>query len=131
MRAVLEEVEIGIAVSLAIFGLVSLALASAQTTNPRASRTGQLASLSAGETTVTGCLKGHTDGCYLIEKDGTMRLLMSSNDNLKPHVYHWVQLGGNRDWRRDVSASSDEGTPHGLRFFQVEEVLSDEGACKR
>ena len=131
MRAVLEEVEIGIAVSVAIFSVVSLALASAQTTNPVAPRTVQLASLSAGETTVTGCLKGHTDGFYLIEKDGTMRLLMSPNDNLKPYVYHWVQLGGNRDFGRDASASSDEGTPHGLRFFQVEEVLSDEGACKR
>ena len=82
-----------IRVSLAIFSVVSLALASAQTTNPAAPRTVQLASLSAGETTVTGCRKGHTDGSYLIEEDGTMRLLMSPNDNLKRYVYHWVQLG--------------------------------------
>jgi hypothetical protein len=60
-----------------------------------------------------------------------MRLLMRPSNNLTPYVYHWVQLGGNRDLRRDASASSDEGTPYGLRFFQVEEVLSDEGACKR
>ena len=46
-----------------------------------------------GETTVTGCLKGHTDGFDLIEKDGTMRLLMSPSDKLKPYVYHWVKLG--------------------------------------
>jgi len=75
--------------------------------------------------------EGHTDGFDLIEKDGTMHLLMGPSDKLKPFVYHWVQLGGNRDLRRDASASSDEGTPHGLRFFQVEEVPSDEGACKR
>ena len=72
-----------IAVSLAIFSVVSLALLSAQTTNPVAPRTVQLAGLSAGETTVTGCLKGHTDGFYLIEKDGTMRLLMSPNEQPK------------------------------------------------
>ena len=120
-----------IAVSFAIFGVVCHPLASAQTTNPAAPRTVPLASLSAGETTVAGCLKAHTDGFYLIEKDGTMHLLMNPSDNLKPYLYRWVQLGGNRDLRRDASARSDESTPHGLRFFQVEGVLSDEGACKR
>lgn len=28
---------------------------------------------------VTGCLKSSTHGCYLIEKVGTMRLLMDHN----------------------------------------------------
>ena len=118
MRAVLEEVEMRIAVSLAIFRVVvRLALASAQTTNPAAPRT--LASLSRPwETTVTGCLKGQTDGFHVIEKYGTMGSLMSPSQNLKPYVYHWVQLGGNRDLRHDASASSDERTPHELRFFQ-------------
>ena len=46
-------------------------------------------------------------GCRLVgahrwvlshRKDGTMRLLMSPSDNLKPFVYHWVQLGGIRDF---------------------------------
>ena len=58
-----------------------------------------------------------------------MRLLMGSNGKLKSYVGHWVELGGNRDSRRDASASSDEGTAHGLRFFQVEEVLADQGSC--
>jgi hypothetical protein len=120
-----------IAVSLAILVLVCVVLASAQTTSPTAPATVQKLSLSAGETMVSGCLKGSTDGFYLIERDGTMRLLMSSNDSLKPYVDHWVQLGGNRDSRRDSSASSDEGTAHGLRFFQVEEVIADNGTCGR
>ena len=120
-----------IAVSRAIFSVLCLALASAQTTNPAAPRTLQLASLSAGETTVAGCPKRHTDGFYPIEKDETMHLLMSPGDNLEPYVYRWVQLGGKRDLRRDASARSAESTPHGLRFFQVEEVLSNVGACKR
>jgi|SRR5208283_1715863 len=121
-----------VVLSVAILALTCFALASAQTTNPGgASPALQKANLSPGETTVTGCLQGKTDGYYLTEKDGTMRLLMGPNEELRQHVDHWVQLGGNRDNRRDASASSDEGTPHGLRFFQVEEILADQGTCKR
>ena len=118
-----------IAVSLVAVLLLCCALASAQTTNTGgAPAVVQKASLS-GETTVTGCLQGKTDGYYLTEKDGTMRLLMGPDDELNSYVGHWVQLGGNRDNRRDASAG-DEGTPHGLRFFQVEEILADQGTCK-
>ena len=120
-----------IAVSVAILTLACCALALAQTTTSSGPAVMQKASLSAGETTVTGCLQGKTDGYYLTQKDGTMRLLMGSNDKLRSYVGHWVELGGNRDLRRDASASSDEGTPHGLRFFQVEEILADQGTCKR
>jgi hypothetical protein len=66
-----------LAVSVAILMLACFALASAQTTTSSGSvPTVQKASLAAGETTVTGCLQGKTDGYYLTEKDGTMRLLM-------------------------------------------------------
>ena len=88
-----------IAVSLAIFSVVSLALASAQTTNPAAPRTLQLATLPAGETTLTGCLKGHPDGYYLMEKDGTMRLLMSPSDKLKPYSTKRAQTGSSVEAR--------------------------------
>jgi hypothetical protein len=119
-----------IAVSLAIFVLAWFALASAQTTTSTGSvAVVQKVSLSPGESTVTGCLKGSTDQYYLVQKDGTMRLLMGPNDELRQYVGHWVELAGNRDNRRDASASSDEGTPHGLRFFQVENILADQGSC--
>jgi hypothetical protein len=121
-----------IAVSLAIFVLACFALTSAQTTTSNGSTAiVQKASLTAGESTITGCIKGSTDQFYLVEQDGTTHLLMGRNRTLRPYLDHWVELGGNRDNNRDASASSDEGTPHGLRFFQVENVLADQGSCKR
>jgi len=120
-----------IATCLAIFVLCCFALSSAQNINLASASPAPTASLGTGETTVTGCLRGRTDEFYLVEKDGTTRLLMGPNEKLNSYVGHWVELGGNRDNRRDASASSDEGTPHGLRFFQVEEILADQGACKR
>jgi len=118
------------AVSLAILVLVCVVLASAQTTSPTAHATVQKANLSGGDTTLTGCVKGSNDEFYLITKDGTLHMLIGRNRDLRPYVGRWVELGGNRDLSRDASASSDEGTAHGLRFFQVEEVISDNGACK-
>lgn len=46
-----------------------------------------------------------------------------------PTVYSSTRnkLAGNRDLDRDASASSDERTLHGLRFFQVEDKVSDKG----
>jgi len=121
-----------LALSVAAAVMVCLACASAQNSNPASLTTvAQTATLSPGETTITGCVKGSTDGFYLMQQDGTMRLLMGRNRMLRPLVDHWVELGGNRDDRRDASASSDEGTPHGLRFFQVEEVIANQGPCKR
>ncbi|HZD31866.1 MAG TPA: hypothetical protein VE779_09420 [Candidatus Angelobacter sp.] len=121
-----------LATSLVVFLVVCCAFATAQTANSTGAATGaQNVSLPAGQTNIMGCVHGKADGYYLLEKDGTMRLLMGSNDELQKLVGHWVELGGNRDNRRDASASSDEGTAHGLRFFQVEEVLADQGACKK
>ena len=120
-----------LAASLTFFLLVCLACASAQTPSAStAPATLQNASLPAGESSVTGCVHGSTDQYYLIENDGTMRLLMGPNSQLQQLLGHRVVLAGNRDLRRDASASSDGGTPHGLRFFQVEEVLAEQGVCK-
>ena len=52
------------------------------------------------------------------------------NKGLRTHVGHTVTLAGYRDNDRDASASSDEGTANGLRFFQVNEIVSDSGNCK-
>ena len=120
------------ATTLALFALAVLTCALAQTTNSSGTNeTLSSVSLPAGQSSIMGCVHGSTDQYYLIEKDGTMRLLMGPNSQLQQLVGHSVVLGGNRDLRRDASASSDEGTPHGLRFFQVEELLADQGACKK
>ena len=93
--------------------------------NPSPARASvQNVSLAAGQSAVTGCLKGSTNQFYLMEQNGTLHLLMGPNKELQAHVGYWVELGGNRDSSRDASASSDEGTAHGMRFFQVEEVLA-------
>ena len=84
----------------------------------------------AGQTAISGCLQGKPDSYRLTEKDGTMHLLMGSID-LSNSVGHIVQLVGYADDDCDASASSDEGTPDGLRFFLVEAVASDSGQCKR
>jgi hypothetical protein len=55
---------------------------------------------------------------------------MGESDGLSSHVNHKVQLVGYKDNNRDASASSDEGTPHGLRFFRVEDIAADMGSCK-
>lgn len=78
---------------------------------------------------VTGCLKGSTDGYYLIEKDGTMRLLMDHNQD--PCRYAVI---GSRSAAAATYAAmrvaAARRDPHGLRFFQVEEVLGDHGVCE-
>jgi hypothetical protein len=51
-----------------------------------------------------------------------MHLLIGPNDALGKHVGQMVQLTGYRDNNRDASASSDEGTADGMRFFLVEDV---------
>ncbi len=93
----------------------------------------QEVSAPAGESTITGCLAGKHDGYRLTEKDGTMHLLLPAPENkgLRTHVGNVVTLAGYKDDNRDASASSDEGTAHGLRFFQVNEIVSDDGKCKR
>lgn len=89
------------------------------------------ASVPAGETSITGCLSGHHDEYRLTEKDGTVHLLLSAQKNgLRSHVGNIVELAGHADNNRDASSSSDEGTAHGQRFFQVNEIISDSGKCK-
>jgi len=90
----------------------------------------QRVSLPAGEGTLTGCLEGQPDEFRITGKDATIDLLMGHNQAVGSHVGHVVQWAGNHDRNRDASAS-DEGTPHGLGFFQVEEILADQGTCKR
>ncbi|HEY4900438.1 MAG TPA: hypothetical protein VIH91_06420 [Terriglobales bacterium] len=122
-----------LSISLLTFLLVLSAITlgqSASSADDRASL--QEVSVPAGEATITGCLVGHHDGYGLTERDGTMHLLMPvpENKGLRSHVGDIVTLAGYRDDDRDASASSDEGAPHGLRFFQVNEIVSDSGKCK-
>ena len=110
------------AATLAIVLAACVVAASAQTSNPSPARASvQNVSLAAGQSAVTGCLKGSTNQFYLMEQNGTLHLLMGPNKELQAHVGYWVELGGNRDSSRDASASSAEGTAHGMRFFPVEE----------
>ena len=122
-----------LAISLLTLLLVLSAIAFGQNASSAGDRASvQEVSVPAAENTITGCLAGHHDGYRLIEKDGTMHLLMPAPENqgLRTHVGDVVTLAGYRDDNRDASASSDEGTPHGLRFFQVNEIVSDSGECK-
>jgi len=83
----------------------------------------------SGESVISGCLSGNRGSFRLTEANGTFHLLMDDNHVLSGHVGDMVQLSGYRDNNRDASASSDEGTPHGIRFFLVESVVSDSGKC--
>ena len=79
----------------------------------------------------SGCLQG-TSGAYrLVRADGTVHLLMGDDEVLKGHVGDTVTLKGYRDTNRDASASSDEGTAHGLRFFQVDGVATENSKCNQ
>jgi hypothetical protein len=119
------------AVSLVTLLLVLSAIAFAQSANSASDRAGvQQVSVSQGESTITGCLAGHPDEYRLTDKNGTMHLLMGPNDVLGKHVGQMVELIGYRDNNRDASASSDEGTAHGMRFFQVEDIVPESGSCK-
>ena len=93
------------------------------------SATPQTANLQQGESVISGCLSGHPDSFRLTEANGTYHLLMGENKVLSQHAGDMVQLSGYRDNNRDASASSDEGTPHGMRFFLVDSVVSDSGKC--
>lgn len=81
-------------------------------------------------TTVTGCLNGSKNQYYVTEKDGTRHVLLAKGKDLSPYVNHEVTVTGKADINRDASASSDEGTARGNRFFSVDAV-SDQGACKK
>jgi hypothetical protein len=109
---------------LVIVLLAGIALATAQNPTPSQSTT------TAGNSTVTGCLKGSVNQYYVVEKNGTRHVLLSKGHDLNSYVDHWVTISGKADSNRDASSSSDEGSAHGNRFFAVDEV-SDQGACKK
>src|SRR5271166_117976 len=110
---------------LAIVLLAAMALATAQ--NP----TSESTQLNTPPTsTLTGCLKGSVNQYYVVEKNGTTHVLLARGHNLSPYVNHMVTLTGQADNNRDASASSDEGTARGNRFFAVDSV-DDQGACKK
>jgi len=112
---------------LAIVLLAGIAIATAQ--NPPTDPT-QTTAATAGTSTVTGCLKGSINQYYVVEKDGTAHVLLSKGHDLSSFVDHMVTVTGKADNNRDASASSDEGTAHGNRFFAVDSV-DDQGACKK
>ncbi len=111
--------------------LVISTAALAQSGKSASDRAGlQQVSVPLGQATIEGCLQGNPHNYRLTEKDGTSHLLMGESDALSGHLNHNIQLVGYKDDDRDASASSDEGTPHGLRFFRVENIASDTGSCK-
>jgi hypothetical protein len=80
--------------------------------------------------TLTGCLTGKPDQYQLVDQSGTQHLIFNPDVNLSSYVGHSIQLMGISDASRDASASSDEGTAHGMSFFKVAQVNKDLGACK-
>jgi hypothetical protein len=115
-----------ISMLVAIVLLAGIALAAAQNPAPAPPQS----NATAGNSTVTGCLKGSVNQYYVVEKNDTRHVLLSKGHDLSSHVDHWVTITGKADNNRDASSSSDEGSAHGNRFFAVDDV-SDQGACKK
>lgn len=112
--------------------LLALLLAAAGSTiaQNKSSYLGQADPAAAGPTAqISGCLQGTLDDYRLLAESGNPHLLLGDNAVLKDHVGDRVTLQGYRDNNRDASASSDEGTAHGMRFFQVDSVTADKGKC--
>jgi hypothetical protein len=82
------------------------------------SATVQPISVSPGKSVISGCLSDNPDSYRLTQANGTFHLLIDDNHVLRDHVGDAVQLSGYRDNNRDASASSDNGTSHGMRFFK-------------
>jgi len=80
-------------------------------------------------TEISGCLQGTANNYRLVADSGNRHLLIGDYRVLKDHVGDRVTLQGYRDNNRDASASGDEGTSHGMRFFQVDNVTADNGKC--
>jgi len=80
-------------------------------------------------TQISGCLQGSPNSYHLMADSGNPHLLIGDEEALSDHVGDRVTLEGYRDNNRDAGASSDEGTPHGMRFFQVDSVVADKGKC--
>jgi len=112
-------------VGLLVILLVAPAVALAQ------SGTAQERTVSRGQQIIQGCLSGSSHDYRLTTHDGTVHLLIGDNSELSTHVGQYVQLAGARDNNRDASASSDEATAHGMRFFEVQNLLRSEGTCRK
>lgn len=84
---------------------------------------------SGQSTQISGCLQGSTNAYRLVTNSGNAHLLMGDQSALNAHVGDRVTLEGYRDNNRDASASSDEGTYRGLRYFRVDSVKADTGKC--
>jgi hypothetical protein len=80
---------------------------------------------------IQGCLSGSPHNYVLTTHNGTTHMLIGDDQQLGAHVGQEVRLAGRRDLNRDASASSDEGTAHGMRFFRVENILQVQGACRK
>ena len=78
---------------------------------------------------ISGCLQGTANSYTLLADSGNPHLLIGDYTTLSSHVGDRVTLQGYRDNNRDASASSDNGTAHGMRYFQVENVAADQGKC--
>lgn len=112
--------------------LLALTLAAALSAfgQSHSSYLGQANPAATGPTTqISGCLQGTPNDYRLLAESGNPHLLIGDETALNSHVGDRVTLQGYRDNNRDASASSDEGTPHGMRFFQVESVAADQGKC--
>jgi len=77
-------------------------------------------------TEITGCLKGKSQEYRVVEKNGTTHMLIGDNSALASHVGDEVTLQGYRDNARDASSSMG----HGMRYFDVQNITSDNGKCK-
>lgn len=116
-----------LAISLLVFALAAALAAFAQS---HSSYLGQADPAATGPTTqITGCLQGSSNDYRLLATSGNPHLLIGDESALSSHVGDRVTLQGYRDNNRDASASSDQGTAHGMRFFQVESVSADKGKC--
>jgi len=110
--------------------VLMLAAAVSTFAQSKSSYLGQADPAATGPTTqISGCLQGTPNSYRLIAESGNPHLLIGDESSLSSHVGDRVTLQGYRDNTRDASASSDNGTPHGMRFFQVENVAADHGEC--
>ena len=111
--------------------LVTPALVFSQTETPSATQDIHRQSVQQqNSSTIIGCLTGKQDEYQLVDQEGTTHLLFNPTVDLHSYVGQSVTLVGENDARRDASASSDEGTAHGMHFFRVVEVSRTSGVCK-
>lgn len=107
--------------------VLSFAAAMSLPAQSNSSTMGQANPAASGQPTqISGCLKGNSQEYRLVEKDGTIHMLVGDNNALEGHVGDEVRLVGYRDNRRDASSSMG----HASNYFQVQSLSSDNGKCK-